>query len=142
MNTGALIIGTILFLPVLLLGFVWWLWTRRRPEGPAWRRKATFISATAATASALILLGVLGWANFFASIAPAAGHPTLFSTLTLLGFLLCVASIPAAVLGIGSFRWLVVPAALLHSFCWIIVGHIATMPMFVGQTAAIRRLLT
>jgi hypothetical protein len=75
MELGKLIIVAILLLPILLVSVVWWFWTRRRPERSVWRQNATLISVTAATAGSAILLGLLGWANFFAFVAPAPGHP-------------------------------------------------------------------
>ena len=128
MRPDDFIVAVILLLPVLLLSVVWWLWMRRPLQGRAWRQTATLISATAATASSALLLGLLGC--FFASIVPPVGHPILFSTLALLGFVLCIASIPAAVLGLGAFRWLIIPVALLHGYCWIVVARMATTSFF------------
>ena len=131
MRPEEFIVVLYLILPVLLVGAVWWFWTRRRPQGRAWRKTATFTSVTAATASSALLMGLVGWANL-ASVAPSQGHRNLFFTLALLGFALCIAAIPATVVGLGAFRWLVIPAALLQGFSWFLLLHIATMPIFPG----------
>jgi len=131
MNSGQLIVGLWLFVPVVLVTLVWWSWARGYREAKKWRQTATLISTAATTANSLLMGAMLIWANF-ASIAPATAHRTLFSSLLLLGFGLSIVSSIVVVFGTGWFRWLIIPAAVLQGLAWLLVAHIATTPLFPG----------
>jgi hypothetical protein len=124
MKSGQLIVAFWLLLPVVLVSLVWWSWARGHCEGKKWRRTATVVSATATTANSALMAAILMWATF-ASIAPAAAHRSLFSSLLLLGFGLSIVSSVVVVFGTGWLRWLIVPAAALQGFTWSLLAHIA-----------------
>jgi hypothetical protein len=131
MNLGQLIVPIWLLAPVALVSFVWWSWASGHRKGKRWRRTATLISAAATTASSVLMAAVLLWANL-ASIAPATAHRTLFFSLLLFGFGLSIPASVVVLFGTGWLRWLIVPAAALQGFSWLLMAHIATVPFFPG----------
>jgi hypothetical protein len=131
MDSGKVIVALWLLVPVALVSLVWWSWARGQRETRRWRRTATLISATATSGSSVLMAALLMWANF-ASIAPAVEYRSLLLWLMLLGLGLSIASSVVVVFGTGWLRWLIVPAAVLQSFAWLFMGHVATMPIFPG----------
>lgn len=102
-----------LLLPALCASVVWWSWARGRQEHRDWRQSATFLSAAATMANVLIGLAVLMWVN------DSERHMSAFTQL--LALVVYVTSIVAAILGRGRLRWLIIPAAAIQGFGWMIV---------------------
>ena len=131
MNSGQVIVVLWLLIPVVLVSLVWWSWGRGQRETKRWRRTTTLISATATSASSVLMAAIPMWANF-ASTAPATAHRSLFLWLILLGLGLSIASGVVVPFGTGWLRWGIIPAAVFQGFAWLLLGHIATMPILPG----------
>jgi len=111
MNLVNVLIALWVFLPALLVGFVWWSW-EKRIEKKGWRQAATLVSASAITANVALMLGTLG--------STYLDHQSMPVAVTLAGLAICISSIIAAPVGVGRLRWLAVPAAVVQGIFWLV----------------------
>lgn len=105
------------FLPALLVSFVWWSWQKER-EKKGWRQTAILISASALSANVALTLGILGsiFTPDFVSVPVS---------VPLAGLALCIASIVATLVGTGRLRWLAIPTAILQGLFWLVALSVA-----------------
>jgi ATP/ADP translocase len=112
-----------MFFPALLVSLVWWSWAKERGEDEGWRQSATFLSAAATTVNLALMLAVVIWGYL------QAEKQGLDFSVVLLAFALCMMSIISAIIGKGLFRLLIIPAAILQGFGWLVALFVLHEPV-------------